>query len=55
LNPDEKGQLQYYFMAAWNRSEDGAKAEQDFANRVKFTAAEINTPPIVKILPKSTK
>ncbi|MBC8231679.1 DUF4861 family protein [bacterium] len=54
LNPDEKGQLQYYFMADWNRSEDGAKAEQDFANRVKFTAAEINTPPIVKILPRAS-
>jgi len=55
LNPDEENQFQYYFMAAWNRREDGVKNEQDFANLMKFTAAEINTPPIVKILPKTPK
>ena len=55
LNPDEESQLQYYFMAAWNRGEDGVKTEADFANLVKFTAAEINAPPIVKILPKALK
>ena len=54
LNPDEDCQLQYYLMAAWNRGEDGVKTAQDFANLVKFTAAEINTPPIVKILPKAS-
>ncbi|MFQ6041022.1 MAG: DUF4861 family protein [Candidatus Poribacteria bacterium] len=55
LNPDEESQLQYYFMAAWNRGEDGVKTEADFSNLVKFTAAEINAPPIVKILPKASK
>ena len=54
LNPNEESQLQYYFMAAWNRVEDGVKTEQDFANLVKFTAAEIAAPPIVKILPKAS-
>lgn len=55
LNLNEEGQLQYYFMAAWNRGEGGVKSEQDFANLVKFTAAEIDAPPIVKILPKTLK
>jgi len=54
LNLNEEGQLQYYFMAAWNRGEGGVKNEQDFANLVKFTAAEINAPPIVKILPRAS-
>jgi hypothetical protein len=53
LNPDEASQVEYYFMAAWNRGEDGVKTEGDFANLVKFTAAEIQAPPIVKILPKA--
>jgi hypothetical protein len=54
LNLNEERQLQYYFMAAWNRGESSVKSEQDFANLVKFTAAEINAPPIVKILPRTS-
>jgi len=54
LNLNEEGQLQYYFIAAWNRGEGGIKSEPDFANLVKFTAAEINAPPIVKILPRAS-
>ena len=55
LNPDESGQIQYYFLAVASSGELAVKTEEDFAKLIRHTITEINTPPILNIQPLESK
>jgi len=55
LNPDESGQVQYYFLAAASSGELAVETDEDFAKLVRHTITEINTPPVLNIQPLKSK
>lgn len=48
LDPSE-GNLDYYFLVAWELEPSGFRTENDFMNYVKQTAVELATPPQVTV------
>jgi len=55
LNPDESGQMQYYFLATTGNGELAVKTEEDFTKLIKHTIRDINTPPILNIHASKSK
>ena len=53
LTPDENGEVVYRFSSIWEEGEAGIQTKEEFDLHVEVTATEIQTPPVIRLLPQT--
>ena len=53
LTPDENGEVVYRFSSVWGEGEAGIQTKEEFDLHVEVTATEIQTLPVIRLLPQT--